>query len=182
MRKLDEEQLESVIKAFREAASTLGFRSALKRRGLINPKFVVGKWYKSSEGELFCVTSLNFDDKPLGYGFYLDKEWLDNDNKYWNSYGCSEATNKEVEEALIKEAKERGFKEGVRFRSLASAADGVMDESFILFEGSFGGQNSLESSFMGTIINAVLFKDGVWATIIEEKKELVIDGITYVEK
>jgi len=79
----------------------------------------VGKWYSSRDGDyLVCVSSLLGEDEGhfTAYGFwhgvwqFSDADSMDNFNKdaVW-----IEATYKEVEEALVNEAKKRGYKEGV---------------------------------------------------------------------
>ena len=76
----------------------------------VKPKFEVGKWYKFKSG------IMNYQNGEYGYGV-----WNDN----WHDMICFDgrekaerpATDKEVEEALIKEAERRGFKKGVRFKS-----------------------------------------------------------------
>jgi hypothetical protein len=65
------------------------------------------------------------------------------------------ATDKEVEEALIKEAKKRGFKEGVRFKCLynhdykGKCIPLFCSDGYLWLEGG------------------CVFKDGKWATIVE---------------
>ena len=69
------------------------------------------------------------------------------------------ATEKEVETALIQEAKKRGFKEGVRFRSAhANATYSILGYS-LEFDGSLHCQRNA-----GCIFNT---DNGKWAEIIE---------------
>jgi hypothetical protein len=120
---------------------------------------VVGKWYKHYSGGFnYLVCSI---DNITAYGFM--------DRKYFKSLlfgsqrlleGCVPATDKEVEQSLIKEAKKRGFKEGVKFRSVIGSAfthrEGYFLKNGILYENNLNiGGNTI-------------FKDGVWATIIKE--------------
>jgi hypothetical protein len=109
----------------------------------------VGKWYKS-EIATFKVTSV----APLkSYGIYSGK-WA-NDNFTNITTRIKPATDKEVEEALIKEAKKRGFKENVRFKCLynhdykGKCIPLFCSDGYLWLEGG------------------CVFKDGKWATIVE---------------
>ena len=118
----------------------------------------VGKWYKSKIA-VFRVTSL----APLkSYGVYSGK-W---GNEFYTDVTTRSrpATDKEVEQALIKEAKERGFKEGVRVERL-------LENNL----GSLGGdsktcENKQIKLYRGhlSIGNLLIFhKTGKWAEIVE---------------
>ena len=120
----------------------------------------VGKWYKLEQNLIFCFNGTYGNSTQ--YGFDHLENWKD-------KIGCHEhednyvlATNLEVETALIKEAKKRGFKKGVRINGLSEYTPKTTIEgnvkwySNILCDGGgYGG---------------VIFKDGVWAEIIEEPK------------
>ena len=80
------------------------------------------------------------------------------------------ATDKEVEEALIKEAKRRGFKRGVKFIKLSN---GVVQTVYGLpyFQ---AGRVAVESPitewsslYKGGCSNPSIFDNGKWATIVE---------------
>jgi len=134
----------------------------LKEKGLIKEEFEVGKWYKHTannhEGLVFCV---NKNKYVGGYGFNSSGFWEDciSFSKDW----LTPATDKEFETALIKEAKKRGFKEGVKF---LSARDGDIRTATNEFY-SFDNWNKYTTLQLDT---AWIFKGGKWATIIEEPK------------
>ena len=86
----------------------------------------------------------------------------------WNTGGLftdieRPATDKEVEDALISEAKKRGFKEGVSFVS-------VSPDNINILEGRLHRSGSNE---IGDDLHWI-FRDGKWATIIEDKKEMTV--------
>jgi hypothetical protein len=97
------------------------------------------------------------------YGFDSSGNWFEeektkhtaNDN-FNNHY----VTDEEVEEALIKEAKKRGFKEGVYFRSIHGISHKM--------------NGSLDFGFMGRInvharnSEGLIFENGEWAAIVVE--------------
>tara|TARA_R110002167_G_scaffold174781_1_gene373720 strand:+ start:1453 stop:1968 length:516 start_codon:yes stop_codon:yes gene_type:complete len=171
MKELDKEQLEAV-KELRNWKTIEQFEGLLKQKGLLKEDFEVGKWYKSVYG-----TIRYFIDKNTVYGFSSRGIWtneihidsgLDDSTPEWTL-----ATDKEVEEALIKEAKKRGFKEGVKSTSVKYGCTGKLSRccsTKLCSDGSF--------MFQGQYI----FENGKWATIIEEKKEIVVNGITYIQK
>lgn len=131
------------------------------------PKLCSG-WYIAScnETKNYLCYFTNPNNKLLG--------------EYWftpcrDSFGVSglfteierKATDKEVEDALIKEAKKRGYKEGVQCYSAESKDKKVCTGDFY-----YNGQryNQLQDTPMNTI-----FKDGQWAEIIKEPK-VIING------
>ena len=112
---------------------------------------VVGKWYKS-EGCLF-----NYQKQSNVYGFFTDGSWMNGD---WIWYGANArlATDKEVEEELIKEAKRRGFKEGVKFKSVSSGNN---------IERVYGGFRYFSNQNQFCSGGGSVFIGGKWATIVE---------------
>jgi hypothetical protein len=80
------------------------------------------------------------------------------------------ATDKEVEEALIKEAKNRGFKEGVKFINLDSGVVQTVNR-LPYFELGRLAVKSTETewsrSYKGGSSNPSIFEYGKWATIVE---------------
>ena len=127
----------------------------------------VGKWYKYNN----CILNYKETNKNniKAYGIIPYFGWGDNYNCGNNPEKWIKATYEEIEQALTDEAKRRGFKQGVKFKCLITNEIGEMIEDYLL---SFGRGNSLESAFKDKNINGVLFKDGVWAEIIDDKTEL----------
>lgn len=127
----------------------------------------VGKWYKQLElGFLYCVTDIN-ECNVYGYGVDAVK-WCDYTVKggmYWQNVGqCDtiEATDKEVDEALIKEAKRRGFKEGGNIGDFNRFDNEIITSDRTAF---YSGTNQF---FMG---GACILEDGKWAELIKDKKK-----------
>ena len=122
---------------------------------------VVGKWYKidSEDGYL-----LNYSGTGTVFGF-LNGNYSNNYN--FDKYHYDKAkpvTEKEVEEALIKEAKKRGFKEGVKYKNRLHSF-GFINDSCWEFNG--------KSNYLGQRGNEVnnlhfIFDEGKWAEIIKE--------------
>lgn len=130
-------------------------------------KYEVDKWYTSPKtGEaIFCVTRIS-GRVVYAYGINWKGEWKDGIDFSNITDDRVKATDKEVEEALIKEAKKRGFKEGVTVTNIFGCK-GVIGVDFYGFTEWSGGV----LSYLGCYI----FKNGKWATIIEEPK-VVING------
>ena len=119
---------------------------------------VVGKWYKRQIiNGLWFVTRFE-NGCSYGYGFDSDGNWANVSRGYNYSLKLTIATDEEVKQALIKEAKKRGFKEGVMVVS-KGYDDTVFDGEFRFEEWH---KNTLDGFNAGDI-----FKDGVWATIKE---------------
>lgn len=127
----------------------------------------VGKWYKKNDyGDLMFYFNGKYtyknNENTYGFdynGFFQKKIGVHKRevNKYY------EATHKEVEQALIKEAKRRGFKKGVKVNrnwTKTKVVD-IKNEEFELWDNT-----------ILLLYGYEIFKDGVWAEIIDEKTEL----------
>ena len=127
---------------------------------------VVGKWYKSKIA-VFRVTSL----APLkSYGVYSGK-W---GNEFYTDVTTKyrPVTDKEVEEALIKEAKKRGFKEGVNFnvtKDLWNTSVGGREGFNTVIDKNTYNYSAHSNSFKINCIDGCMsiFTKGKWATIVE---------------
>ena len=125
------------------------------------PKFEVGKWYKSKvDKALYCIKEFNgFEKYGRNYGFYYNGEWMDSEIRFFNDCRIVEATPKEVEEALEKEAVKRGFKEGSRIKDLQT--------------GKIKTLKFKELSFYSDILcdgyGCAIFENGIWAEIVKTK-------------
>ena len=175
MKELDKEQLEAV-KSFFLISSDL-MVNHLKEKGLIKEELKVGKWYISETGTIAFIDSCA-NGKYYGYGLNNLGDWInDGKNIFYMSYQKRIATRKEVEEALIKEAKKRGFKEGVRFESAFNGDDHIQRECL-----RFNVEdNTLVECREGKIFGNFIFHNGKWATIIEEKKLTLEERIEILE-
>jgi len=129
-------------------------------------------WYKHQNGKHPDWLMYNDFDSDEGYGFKLDGSWGSwGNDTYIVCHKLAPATDKEVEQALIKEAKRRGFKDGVKLN-----VDGIgfyqgygndliiTDMNKIVFNPD---SNGLVARKQGGDYNTAIFKDGKWATIIE---------------
>ena len=125
-------------------------------------KLEVGKWYKTISGSI-----VNYQGGNSGYGItYIGGNWYNNDGWGFETVSYKPATDKEVEEALIKEAKKRGFKEGVSVKCLDDGRIWDADSEF-----SFDSQGRLGTGA------AFIFIDGKWATIIDQPKKLTVEEV-----
>ena len=127
----------------------------------------VGDWVKTVNGAIFRIqkkkVKLDTTNMFYGYGFGAFTNVWD-ENYYAHEGLCTLATDKEVEEALNKEAKKRGFKKGVRVeRLLASNLGSVNGDSrtcenkeFKLYHGHLAIGNLL-----------IFHNTGKWATIVK---------------
>mgnify|MGYP003680354981 CR=1 FL=1 len=134
---------------------------------------VVGKWYKHYSGGInyiVCVSVSKFH-KGIAYGF-MDGNY--HESVFFGSQrlneGCVPATNKEVEEALIKEAKKRGFKRGVKFIKLGNGVVQTVDGLPYFQYGRVAVESpktEWSSVYKGGCSNPSIFDNGKWATIVE---------------
>jgi hypothetical protein len=121
---------------------------------------VVGKWYKYHDN--YQESLMVWNNSEDTYGFW-GNEYRD-DLSFHISYDKIPATDKEVEEALIKEAKKRGFKEGVRVDKLLYNNIGSLNGDSKTCENkefklSFG------HLFIGNLL--IFHNTGKWAEIVE---------------
>lgn len=172
MKELDKEQLDVVHSLVDAVTGNLRdyhhnnnkyINTFLKQKGLIKKEFEVGKWYKDTYyGNVYFVTETRIDGGVRFYGLNGNNDWVECD-----SYSRSaikndrKATNKEVETALIKVARKRGFKEGVVVVNEKGNKDNI--EEYFWY-----GNGILKNC--GFTDNIILFDNGKWATIIEEPK------------
>jgi len=128
------------------------------------PTFEVGKWYANGDGFL-CYTNKIVCKSAYGFGINYAGIWFNNEaGEAFNikNTECRPATTKEVEDALIKEAVKRGFKEGVKYQSLNN--DGkIRDKDGIVSHGFRYENNSLWCGW------GFIFSNGQWAEIIKDE-------------
>lgn len=143
------------------------------------PKLEIGEWYKSVDcyGDplLYCVTEIDEDGDVFGYGF-SEGEFRESECNIWGDVNDSDfepATDKEVEQALIKEAEKRGFKEGVKVNppskdwSKNITLTRTEHEKEAGFTKVWYKSKKEELIFCGVLI----YRKGKWAEIIELSKE-----------
>ena len=152
---MKESRKEFIKKAHEEACSEWKQNIEQEFPKLFKSEELYNGWYKDSQNE-WCMF---FQDGMMEYGFNTDGNWRGDIKHFYSPiYSDYKATDQEVEEALIKEAKNRGFKEG-NYKCLEGSIYKHSDD--YKFYGSL-----LVTGFVDGARN-VLFKDGKWATIIE---------------
>lgn len=136
---------------------------------LDKPEFKTG-WYKTTIGSIYYLEK-GEKDWLNGYGIGRDyNQWFDK-KCICKQYQIERpATDKEVEEALIKEAKKRGFKEGCVANN-SKVHGGIYENnklnrgySFHFIDGGlyYGNLEFNDSQFC-------IFKNGKWAKIIKDE-------------
>lgn len=119
----------------------------------------VNKWYKAPKygSSLFNVVSIESEHSFTAYGFDYKGQWKCLKEDFGsNGYGCIQATEKEVEIALIKEAKRRG----VWNVPIIDVCGEVQKEPNDFFDAELQ-VGALWSKY------GKIFENGKWATIIE---------------
>jgi hypothetical protein len=156
------EELEKELKLLREIEE-------LKNK----PKYEVGKWYKADNNALVCYTGSGDNRETFeGYGFNIDG-WNDSTPNWARVCFKDEATNEEVQTALIKEAEKRGFKEGVMFKSAFmgnkyQVAGFEIDSNCLHCKGNSGCIFDGDTGKWATIIDTPLTINGKTVTIGKE--------------
>lgn len=155
-------------------AYTLGGELTKQKLGQAFPEyfqtFENGEWVKLLSGSLIRITNL---ERGEGYGFNRLGNWVEKGKFYsfkTNPELWQRTTEEEVIEAFKKEFEKRGFKEGVKFKSLYS---GSIKEATNLDFFYFFDKDSIER--IGQLIYSndyQIYKDGVFAEIVEEEKTI----------
>ena len=163
---------EFILEAHKEACNDWKQRIEKEVPELFKDKFEIGKWYRGAHW-LFCYVGGSCRDAEY-YGFYQG-EWGDSTNGCASFIGLTEATDKEVEEALIAEAKKRGFslKEGLDIKGVRYKDTTTIDSSFVYEKNP--NYLWIDENKNGYAVD--IFKDGKWATIIDQPKEMTIEEI-----
>jgi len=133
------------------------------KKELDSPTFEVGKWYKDPLNNYMVFVTKNTGNlrgDTFGYGFDTHGCWS-------NSLGLDgseiPATDKEVEEALIKEAKKRGFKNRVKIKQVSGDINILFNNKFEYLKEWNEYKNVL------FIDNYLVFANGTWAEIIKDE-------------
>jgi hypothetical protein len=161
---MKESRKQFIIKAHKEACSTWKENIEKEFPKLFKTdKLETGKWYKTPGGTIFfseeIIHNIKVSDITRLYGYGVDDEgdWRDS---FWGDYNWELATDKEVEEALIKQAKKRGFKNG-NYQCLSSPNWTITEvKDNYIFE-----NNSLWMGVKG--YSNCVFTNGKWAEIIK---------------
>lgn len=103
---------EFILEAHKSACNEWKLKIEKECPELFENKLEVGKWYKDTYNRLFFITTIIDKENCDGYGFgYGGAFFVIKDMRFsWKINGKEiEATEEEVKEALIKEAKKRGI-------------------------------------------------------------------------
>ena len=142
----------------------------------VKPDLVVGKWYKINRGGNNAL--IYYTNSYNDYGFNYGNNWTNSfstKNAVLHNRMFKPATDKEVEQALIAEAKKRGLKEGVLYLSPNKNFKRVVKEPIYLSK-SKNGLCCENGDF--------IFYNGEWAEIrntiakAEAEKKL---GLTIID-
>jgi hypothetical protein len=127
----------------------------------LKPEFEVG-WYKNTARDNKDILIYWNEHKKSLYGFDINGDWFDDEEYGFHEYYDIPATDKEVKEALIEEAKRRGFKEGVTVNEVGDRCNGNMT--------IIGNEYDLFSRNKKLMVgDGIVFNNGKWADIIENK-------------
>ena len=130
----------------------------------------VGKWYKRpNNSALFYVTEiLNIDSNHCKvFGFDNLGHWMAENAKTFPDNDF-EATPKQVETALINQAKKRGFVEGAKFKDARYGKNIYKVSNESIFRLRYNEALCIEDYGNGTV-----FYEGKWAEIIQEETKLI---------
>jgi hypothetical protein len=134
----------------------------------------VGKVFKGEENIMVYITDVKSNNEVAGYGFMKDGKWSKNKKPYpWGfNAGITEATTAEWHDALIAEAKKRGYKNGnYECLYMPGCTEEVSNDFFIENQELWIGDLNTGN---------MIFKDGVWAKIIKtfskEEAEKLLGG------
>jgi len=130
-------------------------------------KLEVGNWYKSGNNLSYLLYLESIDDTSYSctvYGFVDDRYYRSTDVNMNGKQTI--ATDEEVEHALIKEVKRRGFTEGTKFNTSYKKSKMGVNTGIVgcIYYGSFNGVYGLYSN------NQWLFNDGEWAEIVGQSE------------
>jgi hypothetical protein len=157
-----------IIKDYKQTKKHL---KQLKQQLKDLPSLEVGRWYKVFRGDKEKNSLVVFNGHGVStYGFsHIYQNWTESygcHNTFSNEeYDYEPATNKEVEEALIKEAKKRGFKEGVKVKCAKDNTEWYLIKN----ANKLSSGVSIEENFITDGSGAYWFFEGKWATIIKPK-------------
>lgn len=155
----------------------------------LKQKLEVGKWYSGYRDYVVFITKIKKEDgynKLYYYGFSYD--WFDDDYIASNEIESSlrPATKEEVEKALIKEAKKRGYNNN-NSKCLVLDTRIISDDYYFKYRDSEEDLVIQDNTSLRRV--NVIYKKGKWSEIIEDPttkaievepiKEIEINGIKY---
>lgn len=140
-------------------------------------KLKINTWYKwPNHGQaIMYITKLEGYGTYSFYGRNVDDEWVEK-TEDWGRTDAIQATDKEVEEMLIKEAKKRFGDNVIQCLRNDNNDKGKLTENFDYWP----SYNSLWNDRSGTNDRPTLkvFDSGKWATIIKQTKEMTVAEVS----
>ena len=122
----------------------------------------INGWYKDKKEKGWCVF---LENGIMKHGFDSFGDWFEGQRyNYQLGFDDYKATDKEVEEALIKEAKKRGFKEGVTVDKVNLSND--YNPNNKLKENTINTNELLSLGYLW-VSSILIYDNGKWATIVE---------------
>ena len=142
----------------------------------------IGKWYTVFDSNWdMPIIAMFRGESSNNTGFNFKGEWCDNIGLHQHELGenMRESTHEEGEKALIFEAKKRGFIKGRTFNNSNIHNQKLLNNSFPLTGYWF---RSSENELCLTrsddeSLTYSIFKNGVWAEVIEEEKLKIGDWV-----
>lgn len=168
---------EAFIKeAYSEACDKWKIKIKEKYPDVFKSELEIGKWYNST-----IADALYFIKEKTKFGFntygIVGKEWCI-DEIIHHLDKLELATEQEVSEALINEAKKRGFKDGVIFNSPNAIYNHSKNQEIKCCYFSYSIlYNMLSVKQTSKNAEGIIFKNGTWAEIIPNKIELTLEQI-----
>ena len=157
MKELNDKQLDAVTFAYKNSIHDMGFYKSMKSLGLIKEEFEVGKWYKGSS-DIIGFYESRYGNYGIGYKGEWSNDVTMDDFIFWTP-----ATDKEVETALIKEAKKLIVKGVVKCLHECTNISSIYDVEDFNWDGRCLRVDTEDGC-------CCIFDKGKWATIIEEPK------------
>lgn len=131
----------------------------------------VGRWYKNPNRKAIMYFETITNNTCFGYGFDNSGIWENKLEYFCNNW--EPATEKEVEEALVKEARKR-YKVGDNIFQ-DNKIHSITKDLFLSLVW-FVGYNTLEGGANGLNDNTVLFNNGTWAEIIQVPTYTILEA------
>jgi hypothetical protein len=135
-----------------------GVWAEIIKEPIVKDVLEVGKWYKSNHCCIFKYNGFkDCEDDPCGYGFSNKGTWFKSNLIGWSGT-YTLATNEEVQQAHIKEAKHIGYKGGDNIGNF----NGCGKE--ILYNSNYNFSTNSGLFYVG---GCCVCEKGEWATIVE---------------
>jgi len=139
-------------------------------------------WLKSPYflyGEKMLIYFKGFDSDSYTFGFGVEKEWIESFRLPVRNtvLKITKATDKDVTDALIAEAKKRGFKEGVTIIPVGCNNPQKITNPFGRVDIDKINTYSPMSEWHNNYSNPPIYRNGLWASIVEKQTELTLEQI-----